>query len=245
VIVGDAAPVLLSDLVQHFLEMVEKLERCRRAVPPQGMAPHLVKRRRHIANQIAIASFLKATGCNELAIPFGELAAVLSELDKGRLDRVLEQAKAGSGRSVDRFDIYLVRATVVEALECLIRAGQEEKEAARYIAHNFPIFKRLLVGRKPRKRVTDPVRKLDYLAMPIIAWHKSFLGGTVKDLAAQQAFTGNHPAFLNIFEGLDARGCKAFANALLSGAAQRAKALTVSSELAEWADRPATEANLH
>ncbi len=179
-------------LVHCFGELEEKLRELY-SLDAEGLTEDIAERRRLHGGVLIVADFLKKTNLDEkIWGSFGNLAFGLSELDKGHTTSVLTPAKRGGGRLVDRSDVYMVRANVVQGLECLIHAGQEEKEAAQYIARNYPIFKRLLVGRKPMKKISG--LKDDYLANPILSWRKSFLDGTVKEDGVQRAFTDSHPS---------------------------------------------------
>jgi hypothetical protein len=239
--------------IVHLVNCFGELERKLRedfSLAPEGLTEDMAERLRLQSGLLIIANFLKKTNLDEdIWMRFSSLAFDLSELDKGRCTPVLTRAEVSGGRLVDRFDVYMVRAIVVEGLECLTRAGMEELDAARYIALNYPIFKRLLVGRKARKKTNDPTRRADYLAWPIMSWRKSFLDGTVKEVDAQRVFTDGHPAFLaallDRFERVGAEGCKTFADELLTTAAQRSKALIVPSALSEWSDLPAAGLDLH
>src|SRR4051794_33313121 len=111
-----------EELERQLLKMVTKLERYRRCAPPGGMPPHVVRRKRHIATLMTIADLFRAVGCVVEADEVAEIATDLSELDKGRINPTHVPAGKGSGRAPDRYDIGMIRWSVVNGLECVIRA---------------------------------------------------------------------------------------------------------------------------
>jgi len=252
--------VFLNDLVREFCAMEEKL----RAIydfDRERLDPVTAERLRLDGGLLSFATLLQKTNIDEkIVASFRNLAFALRELDnKGRVVPLLTPIKPGSGRQVDRFDMQMVRVSVVAGLEALIHADQSEKPqekkeiaAARYIARKYPIFERLIVERKQRKPSEDdaPVRKEDYLAWPIKSWLKSFLKKPVegdKNDDAKRIFNDTRPRFLAEFKRIGPENCKAYADELLTKAAKEAEALLIPvepSEQGEWSGLPAGP-NIH
>jgi hypothetical protein len=117
---GEPNGVFLDDLVRPFRELAERLQKIDSAVPPEGLAPAFVERRRHIEGLAAVASFFKETNVGlDIADRFGKLAFVLSDLDNGKRNPVLEPAKP-SGRPPDAANTWMERMRVVMGFEARV-----------------------------------------------------------------------------------------------------------------------------
>ena len=124
-----------------------------------------------------LAKFLERYGCKDVADRFTELGAALIEQRWTTADGI-RRAKAG-GDPPDGLALWSRRAMVVEGLECILKSGKMTlKNAAKYIANNYPVFDRL-------KRHPDRS-----LSTSIISWRRAIREGknipAIEEILAHQ-----------------------------------------------------------
>jgi hypothetical protein len=142
--------------------------------PERSGADHVVALQTRYVVALAdnIAKFLRRSGVgNDVAERFDELAAAIDGLQRGIITDPVRPAAIG-GRAPDGLTKSLLRGDVVLGLRCLEKSARMKtlKDAANYIAKNYPEFNRL-------KRNSD-----DDLAGAILSWRASIRDGRTPEL---------------------------------------------------------------
>lgn len=120
-----------------------------------------------------LASFLKIVSVGkdkDIAERFIQLAFALFDLERGIQPEILRINVSLHGRPVDPTDVWIVRSHAAAALECLVRSGMSERDAAKLIIKNSPeIAKAVRPGRNDvasllhwRKALNDKSPKNDF-----------------------------------------------------------------------------------
>jgi hypothetical protein len=179
------------------------------------IAPPIEERMRFVIALMKLAKFLQATGIgDDVAQKFADMAGYLSGLESGIQHPVLT-ATAKAGRALDRLDVWMVRVTAVNGLECLIRGGLSVEAAARSAATKYTSLKLLL----------RPGDKIE-LKGSLISWRKKLLARSVSETVAQESFSSNYEFLKDTIEMMDAASRKAAGHKLLASAAAKADLLS-------------------
>ena len=98
-----------------------------------------------------LAMFLKMVSVGkdkDIAQRFIQLALALFDIQRGTQPELLRINVSLHGRPVDPTDVWMVRSHAAAALECLVRSGMSEPDAAKLIVKNCPeISKAVRPGR--------------------------------------------------------------------------------------------------
>jgi hypothetical protein len=119
-----------------------------------------------------LAMFLKMVSAGkdkDIAQRFIQLALALFDIQRGAQPELLRINANLHGRPVDPTDVWMVRSHAAAALECLVRSGMSELDAAKLIIKNSPeIAKAVRPGRNDvasllywRKALNDKLPKHD------------------------------------------------------------------------------------
>ncbi len=114
----------------------------------------------------AVARFLGKFGMDQCGYEFLELSIALQDLDAG-VPRQLFVPSARKGRPEDSSHIYMCRAYVAVAVECLVQNGWARRRAAKWIKSEYGFLSDFLA---PTSR---------NFAGTIEAWHKAFSGDKI------------------------------------------------------------------
>ena len=120
-----------------------------------------------------LAMFLKMVSVGkdkDIAERFIQLAHALFDLERGIQPELLRINVSLHGRPVDPTDVWIVRSHAAAALECLVRSGMSERDAAKLVIKNSPeIAKAVRPGRNDvasllhwRKALNDKSPKNDF-----------------------------------------------------------------------------------
>ena len=96
---------------------------------------------------VAVSRFAKFAGLSPADKRLHELAQRLDDLERGRVDPLLTP-NAGPGTKTDSNETWYKRTRVLVAFKCLRKAGMNQRQAARYIAENFPGLSTLMTRGK-------------------------------------------------------------------------------------------------
>ncbi len=129
-----AAEVLIGELRRFFY-----------SPDADNLPPEVAARQRYALALDALARFLKAHGGDDVARELVKLVGYLVDLDNGTTAPTL-QAKKLNNRSGDQHNVWMLRMQAVLALECLIAAGDSEKDAINHIAREYPALKRIRIS---------------------------------------------------------------------------------------------------
>ena len=120
-----------------------------------------------------LAMFLKLVSAGkdkDIAERFIQLALALFDIQRGTQPELLRINVSLHGRPVDPTDVWIVRSYAAAALECFVRSGMSEPDAAKLIIKNSPeIAKAVRPGRNDvasllhwRKALNDKSPKNDF-----------------------------------------------------------------------------------
>lgn len=116
----------------------------RKAFRNNGNDETIALQDRYVGALDHVAEFLNRVGIHEdIAGKFEELAHAMWALRYGTVAKSVRPAKVG-GRGPDGVKVWFLRGDVAIGLECILKSQKMKKrEAAEYVAKNYPIFDRL------------------------------------------------------------------------------------------------------
>jgi hypothetical protein len=166
---------------------VQRLQNIFRSQIEKSSDPIIDRRERYIAAFYMLGMLIrKKHAGKDIEKHFWVLASALDGLQYGITHPILQAAQP-SGRRRDRSDVWKLRVSAANGVECLIKSGLTRKAAAQKAAKEFPELEKLL---RPRGDGGKNTREKITLAASLLSWRDAVANDAVQDaLAAGSART--------------------------------------------------------